>query len=169
MPGKNEFSSRDRSTIVAGVIATLVGLFIVLVSVDIIHSDPESFHAPRWVLILAGLTFGCAGLLILSESLFSPSEQQHPILVWVKYFLTVGMLTAFASVFLWVGFGTGEREFSASGSFLFFTISGAGNAVIGRILFGGAGVLMALLTLFAAFGGVKKIMANDPDRDSPDE
>ena len=100
---------------------------------------------------LTGLTFACAGLLVLSKGLFSPTEQRDPILRWVQYFLTLGMLCAFASVFLWVGFGPGEREFSTSSSFLFFSVSGEGNATFGRIIFGGGGVLIALLTLFAAF------------------
>jgi uncharacterized membrane protein HdeD (DUF308 family) len=162
-------TSQDKSAVFAGVIATLVGLFIVLVSVDIIHTDPESIHTPRWVLTLAGLTFACAGLLFLSRGLLSSAKQRDPIVQWFQYLLTTGMLTAFASVFLWVGFGPGEREFSASGSFLFLTISGAGNAIIGRILFGGTGVLIALVTIFAAIGGANKIMTEGADRDEPNE
>jgi hypothetical protein len=155
--------SNDRSTLFVGLIAILTSLFVVLVSVDVIHADPESFHAPRWVLTLTGLTFGCTGLLLLSRSLFSPAEQRAPIVMWIQYLLTTGMMTAFSSVFLWVGFGPGEREFSSSGSFLFFTVSGVGDELIGRILFGGAGLLVAVFTLYAAVRGVSNFL-HDADR-----
>jgi uncharacterized membrane protein HdeD (DUF308 family) len=163
MPENNHSSSQDKSTIVAGVIAALVGLFIVLVSVDVIHADPESFHAPRWVVTFAGLTFVCAGLLLLSQNLFSPKEHRAPIVMWIQYLLTTGMMTAFSSIFLWVGFGPGEREFSTSASFLFFTVSGAGDELIGRILFGGAGLLVGAFTLYAAVRGVSNFL-HDADR-----
>lgn len=146
-----------------GLITTVMGLFIVLVSVDIIHTDPASIHAPRWVLTLAGMMFTFVGLYILSTGLTSPGEQVSPILQWTQYFLRLGMITAFAAVFLWVGFGTGEREFSGSGSFLFFTISGNGNDIMGRIMFGGGGILAALMAGYFAFSEARKIMDGPSD------
>jgi hypothetical protein len=76
------------------------------------------------------------------------------------------MLTAFSAVFLWVGFGGGEREFSSSGSFLFFTISGEGNDVLGRIVFGGGGIFATLITGYYAINQARKIMNQPSDRDS---
>jgi uncharacterized membrane protein HdeD (DUF308 family) len=163
MPKDYKFPSKDRSTLFVGLIAILAGLFVVLVSVDVIHTDPESFHAPRWVVTFAGLTFVCAGLLLLSQNLFSSKEHRDPIVMWIQYLLTTGMMTAFSSIFLWVGFGPGEREFSTSGSFLFFTVSGAGDELIGRILFGGAGLLVGAFTVFAAIRGVNRIL-HEADR-----
>jgi hypothetical protein len=148
-----------------GLFATVMGLFIILVSVDIIHADPESIHAPRWVLTLAGMMFTFVGFHLLSTNLLSPGEQRTPIIQWVQYFLLLGMLTAFSVVFLWVGFGSGEREFSSSGSFLFITISGEGNELIGRIVFGGGGVFAALITAYYAYTGARKITSNTSDHD----
>ena len=76
------------------------------------------------------------------------------------------MLAAFATVFLWVGFGGGEREFSSSGSFLFFTIGGKGNEIIGRIVFGGGGIIAVLITGYYAFSEARKITGNSSDHDS---
>jgi hypothetical protein len=146
-----------------GLFATLLGVFIILVSVDIIPADSTSIHAPRWVLTLAGMIFAFAGLYILSTGLTPPGKQASPIVLWIQYFLRLGMLTAFAATFLWVGFGSGEREFSGSGSFLFFTISGNGGDIPGRIVFGGGGLLAALITGFFAVSEARKIMNNTTD------
>ena len=163
MPGNTPLTQQDKSAIFVGIIGTLVGLALVLVSVDVIHADPDSFNAPRWVLTLAGMMFAFAGLLALSSGLFSSAEQRDPIVMWIQYFLTIGMLAAFASVFLWVGFGPGVREFSSSASFLFFTISNQGNELIGRILFGGCGLSITLITIFAAISGTQRILAKTKD------
>ena len=168
MPGRKPLTQQEKSTIFGGASATLMGLFLVLVSADVIHADPDSFNAPRWVLTLAGMMFAFVGLYILSTGLFSPGEQKAAIVQWIQYFLLVGMLAAFTTIFLWVGFGSGEREFSSSGSFLFFTISGRGNEIIGRILFGGCGLAMALVTILAAFGGTHRILSRTRD-DQQDE
>lgn len=87
----------------------------------------------------------------------------------MQYFLILDIMTAFSAVFLWGGIGTGEREFSGSGSFLFFTVSGKGNDVMGRIMFGGGGVLLALITGYYALTGALKIITNPTDHDSSQE
>lgn len=152
-----------------GIMATFTGLFIVLVSVDIIHTDPESIHAPRWVLTLAGMLFTFAGLYILSTGLHSPGEDGAPLVQWIQYFLILGILTAFATIFLWVGLGSGEREFSSSGSLGFFTVSGKGTDIMGRIMFGGGGILSALMAGYFAFTGARKIISDTSDHDSSRE
>lgn len=68
----------------------------------------------------------------------------------------LGTLTTFAAIFLWVGFGAGERKFSSPGSLGFFTASGKGNDIVGRILFGGGGILSALMAGRYAFTGARK-------------
>jgi len=166
MPGnKPSLQNNPKMLLFMGLFSTAMGLFVILVSADIIHADPESIHAPRWVLTLAGMIFAFAGVHILSTSLFTPREQGSRLLQWIRYFLVLGMLTAFATVFLWTGFGGGEREFSSSGSLLFFTISGRGNELIGRIVFGGGGILGALITAYYAFSQAGKIINDASDHD----
>jgi hypothetical protein len=169
MPGKNSLSSQKRSDILGGAIAALVGLGLVLVSLDVIPVDPESFHAPRWVLTLAGMMFTFVGLFIFSNGFFSPAELRDPIVRWIQYFLMVGMLASFAAIFLWVGFGPGEREFNSSVSFFLLTIGNRGSEIIGRILFGGCGLVMALITALAAYGGAHKITGETTDDEFTNE
>ena len=131
MSDKNKTAAKNSPTspIIMGLFSTGMGLFIILMALDIIHTDPESIHAPRWVIVLAGMMFTAVGLYIFSTGLFSESEQKTPIVQWMQYFLILGMLTAFAAVFLWVGFGSGERKFSSSGSVGFISVSGQGNDI----------------------------------------
>jgi len=149
-----------------GLFTTAMGVFIILVSVDIVHTDPSSIHAPRWVLTMTGMVFTFAGLYILSTGLLSSGEYAAPMTQWIQYFLRLGMLTAFAAAFLWVSFGSGEREFSGSGSLGIVTVSGNGNDNLGRIVFGGGGIFTALLAGYFAFSEARKIMSNTSDRAS---
>ena len=89
-----------RDALIAGGFASVVGLFIIAVS---IWGDGSGFHAPRWVVGAAGGVFLLAGLAIFT--------QDHPIL---SSLLRALLLTSFGAVFTWVSFGPGEREFSSS-------------------------------------------------------
>ena len=149
-----------------GIITILAGLFIILVSADIIHADPESIHAPRWVLTLVGLIFALSGLAIVTQALFTPSELKSPALRWVQYFIGLGIFVSFAASFLWIGFGPGERQFSSSISLPFIHISGKGNDIIGRIVFGGSGFLGGILMVYYALNEAHKIISETTEKDS---
>jgi hypothetical protein len=125
---------------------TGAGLFIILVSFDLIHSSPENFHAPRMIVACIGLVFFLAGLLMFMGVIFSAEELRHPILLWLQFLLVLLAMAAFSGVFLWVGFGPGEREFQTSASIGPVSTTGEGNSVIGRIMFGGFGLLCGLGT-----------------------
>ncbi len=47
----------------------LTGLVIVLVALDVIHADPSSIHAPRWVLGLVGAIFFVVGIGVSVQGL----------------------------------------------------------------------------------------------------
>ena len=165
MDGSPNPSPQKNTALLVGILPTLVGFVIILVAADIIHADPASIHAPRWVLALAGMVFAFAGLSTLSQSLFTPAEQRSPALRWTQYFLGLGIFASFAATFLWIGFGPGERQFSGSASFLFFRASGQGDELLGRIIFGGGGILSALLTAYFAYTGASKIRNNTDNYD----
>jgi hypothetical protein len=58
------------------------------------------------------------------------------------------MMAAFSSVFLWVGFGSGERSFQTETSFGTVSTTGHGNELTGRCLFGMFGLATTLGTLY---------------------
>ncbi len=77
-----------------GVVAILAGLFPIAAATGIIQVDPDSMHAPRWIIGSAGGLFVLAGVAILSHRhLFLPS------------LILPIILTLFAAVFGGVGPG----------------------------------------------------------------
>ncbi|MBT3338978.1 MAG: hypothetical protein HN855_03995 [Anaerolineae bacterium] len=144
-------------SMVFGGIFVLMGGFIVLVSADIIHADPSSFNAPRWVVGAAGGTFMLAGMMVAMQGAFGPGGQETLLYLWLQFFFGLALMILFSSVFLWVGFGPGEREFTTSTTIGPVTTSGAGGDTTGRWIFGGSGVFMALITFVMAYSNWKKI------------
>lgn len=128
-----------------------IGLFVMLISFDVIPTPPENFNAPRIVVAAAGLVFALAGMMIFIGGSFSEEEMNRPLLAWVWFLLRLIVMVAFSSVFLWVGFGPGEREFQTTSSFGGVTTTGTGSSSFGRFLFGGAGVLFGAITLWVSF------------------
>jgi hypothetical protein len=128
-------------------IFSLAGLFILLAAFDVIALDPGSIHAPRWVLAAAGLMFLLGGFMIILRGTETPGEQDlfHQ---WAEYFVIGTMMIAFSVVFLWVGFGPGERQFQTETSFGPVTTYGEGDALTGRCLFGTFGLATMLGTLY---------------------
>lgn len=140
-----------------GSIFFLTGALIVMVAADIIHADPASFNAPRWVVGAAGLVFMLAGTMVALSGAFGPRPEQSLLYLWLILFVGATFMLIFSSVFLWVGFGPGERAFSTSVSIGLVSSSGAGNETTGRLIFGGAGVFMLLMTVFMTYANWKKI------------
>ena len=117
-----------------GVIAILAGLFPIAAATGLIQVDPDSMHAPRWVIGSAGGLFVLAGIAILAHRhLFLPS-----LIVPI-------ILTLFAAVFGWVGLGPGKREFDGGLPFVSFEF----NNWLGRGLFGFFSILMGLVALYS--------------------
>ena len=135
-----------------------MGLFVMLISFDIIPTPPENFNAPRMVVAAAGLVFALAGIMIFIGGSFSQEEMNTPLLAWVWFVLKLVVMAAFSSVFLWVGFGPGEREFQTTSSFGGVTSTGEGSSFFGRFLFGGAGMLFGLITLWVSFAQFRSLM-----------
>jgi hypothetical protein len=104
------------------------------------------------------ITGGGAGWAATRDSFFNRhfrGNQHFPArnateraLPWLQYLLLVGRLGVFSPIFLLVGFGPGKREFESSMSIGPFTTSGKGDELIGRVMFGGFGLLTALGTLW---------------------
>lgn len=145
------------ASMVFGGLFFLAGSFIVLIAADIIHADPSSFNAPRWVVGAAGGVFMLAGILVALHGSFGPGGMQTKLYLWLQFLFGMGLMVLFSSVFLWVGFGPGEREFSSSTTIGPITTSGSGNVSMGRIMFGGGGVLMVFFTIAMAFSQLKAI------------
>jgi len=135
--------------ILMGAIASVVGVVILLVGLNVIAFELPQSEIPRWMFAAAGLMFFCIGVVVAGSTL-PPETQQSALYRWLQYFMLVGGLGAFSAIFLWVGFGPGAREFESSTTIGPFTTSGKGDELIGRLMFGGFGLLTGLGTLWHA-------------------
>lgn len=145
-----------------GLLFVVAGSAIVLVALDVIPVNPESLQAPRWVVGAAGAMFFFLGLLVFAQGIAGPGGEQIILFQWVQYMLTLGALISFSSVFIWVGLGAGERQFQSSGSIGPIGVSGQGNDWLGRCMFGGFGLLVAVGTLFYALNRPLQLLGINP-------
>lgn len=140
------------SLIAFGAIFLSVGVFIALISLDIIPVPEENIHAPRWVITAAGLTFGVAGLLVVVNGLKEIVGTDSAILRWLTNSLALVFMLALAVPFNWVGFWPGERQFSRTVGIGPFTFSSDGGEIGGRIAFGLFAILMDVFILLILGG-----------------
>lgn len=127
------------------------GLFIILISTNLLPFPEENFKAPRPVITAAGLVFFLAGFLMLMGMIFSPGELRLPVMQWIQFLLVLAVMVAFSGVLLWAGFGPGEHEFQSSVGAGPVSVRGQGNEFVGRLLFGGFGLLSGLGTAWYAY------------------
>lgn len=137
-----------------GAFFTAIGLVVVFISLGWIPVDPSSVHAPMWVLGLAGGVFVLPGLLLCyygirnglaPEGVPPPAEKTWGGPGW---FVGVCMISAFAAMGLWTGFGDGPRQFSGGIT---------GSETEGRLVFGSMGILCSVLAGWAWYRGLKEI------------
>ena len=142
------------------------GGYIMAISLGILPSDPEAFKAPRLVVAAAGAVFVLGGLMVLLQGSFSAGGQQTTLYKWLEFFIIGGFLITFAGIFLWVGFGPGDRAFQTRTTLGPVTTTGEGSPLMGRCLFGtfGLGTLIAALLFI-----YKKLMTLPFSSDEPNE
>ena len=158
MSNQNNGPQGQLASMSFGGIFFIFGAFIVLISADVIHDvDPSSFSAPRWVAGAAGGVFMIAGMIAALQGAFGPDGEQSLLYLWLQFFLGLALMILFTAIPLWIGFGSGEREFTTSGSVGPISTSGSGNVSTGRLVFGASGILMIFITLLMAHSSWKKI------------
>ena len=125
----------------------MVGSYIVLISLDIIHVSDDNFNAPRLIVAAAGMVFVLGGLMVMVNALKDISGGDHPVFRWLYSALIFSFLVLFAIPFHWAAFGSGERQFSCSASIGFVTSTAGGSETSGRLVFGIAAILIDVLII----------------------
>ena len=138
--------------IALGAATASLGLYIVLLATDVLPIAEEGFAAPRWVAVLAGVTFILGGgLVALARGNMRKNGRQAGGWAWIaglRTTLTMLLLIVFAAIGNWVAFGSGERVIAVSHSLPFFEISARIGSAIGRLGFAvGALILDGILLL----------------------
>ena len=150
--------------IIFGGIFAFVGAYIVAISFDIIPVNPENFKAPRLVVAAAGMAFFFAGVWVAFQAGLGSVGGDTPFARWAQYILTLAIMVAFVSVFLWAGFGPGDGQFQTSSSIGPLTTTGTASEAEGRCIFGGFGVLAGLGVLYYAITQPMRILGRLPDK-----
>src|SRR5581483_879666 len=132
---------------------------IVLGVVPIVHVTrwgTKPPDAPAWVVDCAGLAFVAAGMAIIAgyampdrrrEGAVTGSARLQPSVF--QYLLSLVITGAMTIIAGWIAFGPGERRFSTNIPFL----PPAAGAIVGRVGFGIAAILMVgMFALFAIAG-----------------
>ena len=154
-----------RGAILMGIVFVLAGLPPMLIGMGVITPSGGDAGSPPWVVICAGLMFVVAGLTIVLDFAVAGGvgpdgdlRAGTPFAIRVANFLCgmtiVGLMT---SVFGWVAFGSGPRRFSTTMSLPFLAQSWASGETSGRVAFGIATVLMALMFVACTVVGVERL------------
>jgi len=142
-----------RGRLAMGLVFVLVGLPIMALATGLITPKPGSMHAPPWVVFLAGSSFSLAGVMILLPDTMSR----------LRGFVGAVFMTAFASIFVWIAFGPGERRFSGGFSVGPLFASSPGSELEGRIAFGIAAVLLSAFALWGTYAWLRSLFRRGPD------
>ena len=137
-----------------GLLFAAAGAIVMLASLDIIHSPDENFHAPRWVVLIAGVAFFGGGIFI---ALLDPSFEGQQEKWWFRTILKISQLAIPFSLLVvlnWVAFAPGEREFSSSVSIPFLTFSTQNSSeIMGRCVFGSMAIISDIVLVFVLIKG----------------
>ncbi|MBL8779719.1 MAG: hypothetical protein JNL06_02135 [Alphaproteobacteria bacterium] len=130
-----------------GALLLAVGAFICAIALGWIPSPPESFNAPREIVLAAGLLFALAGLLFAING-------RAP--AWVMGFVGACIWTAFALIPSWIAWGAGPRNFSGDGLWL-LALVGLDFQTLGRTVFGLSALILWVGALAAWFAWLKSL------------
>lgn len=126
-----------RAALVLGGLLLCFGGLLFLAASGWMHFDATRLRAPREILMCAALVFGLPGLsMLLGER--APG--------WFAGLTGALLWTAFALIPLWIAFGSGPRVFGGNLAawLALFRVDSLG-ARLGQVVFGGVGLLLALL------------------------
>jgi len=156
---KPEFTFRTSRGpgLMVGVMSILMGALVIGIGFGFIHTSSESVNAPRWVLVLFGGLFVLAGVwsLLLRVNRAESSG-------WAGFLFALLMLLGIDVLCLWIGFGSGRRLFVQDVGIGLNPATRPVDPTLGRIFFGGFGVLFSGVTLaFAWMQGRKLLRRGD--------
>jgi hypothetical protein len=130
-----------------GGLVAVPGLLLILTGFNIIDIYPELSDGPRWVISVTGLPFFAWGVWIASRAFDREDKENSAIAQFAKHFLILSNLIPMAGIFLWGGFGPGERHFQTETTIGPHSITSTGNELMGRCIYGGVGIMMTVLLL----------------------
>jgi hypothetical protein len=154
-----ENGGSGRGNRLIGVAMTALGIFIVLISANIIPMADSTFSAPRWFAGGAGLAILLGGAAIV---LARPGSTPGSIVANSYLGCAAGAMLVF--MLNWIAFGPGTRHFSGGLALPFLSVSGRASEWSGRAAFGFGAVLMDVLVLWLVARGMRQYVRGRRER-----
>ena len=141
-------------TLLIGLFVVAMGLTPMLAALDVIATPESSFHAPRWVVFLAGSLFFTVGMWILMQAAVGEERAK-----WFGGAIGFTIVVGLAFLLNWIAFGSGSRESCSGGlSILGLAWSGSTPEFECRAVFGYCALLVnAMLLRGIAWWLAKKV------------
>jgi hypothetical protein len=158
LPMDEQPHSLDKTAIACGLLALVIGLFIVLSAFGVIPSRGVS-DGGRWIGVIAGMAFVFGGLAVVIQTCAKASPDgvlptNAPASVRTTlYLLSLAIVVSLGAIGTWVAFGPGQREFGISIPFL----PGWLNEPIGRTAFGAGAILIWIILIPVAVVGARRL------------
>src|SRR5258708_6100827 len=150
---QNKSAAQRGPGFLTGILFLLFGLIAVAISLGIIPSDPSNFQAPSWVIAIFGVTFVLVGIWIIYLGALG---QNAPPANWLSVLFGLLIMLSASIISLWIGFGPGPSDFVRYEPGAIQPTALITDPVLGRIFFGGFGVLMSVfMVAFAVIQGRK--------------
>jgi len=138
--------------------ALAIGGWMLLASLGVFgHPVRHPADGPDWIGALIGFVFFGGASAALINVVYGAADQpsgQLPSDAPARILsgaLGVAVTLGLATVFVWVGFGPGERQFSGSGAFL--------GPLVGRAMFGLFGLLTFVVVCGMAVRWLKRVLS----------
>ncbi|HEV2055544.1 MAG TPA: hypothetical protein VGV06_10280 [Methylomirabilota bacterium] len=127
-----------------------LGLFIILISANVIPVADSRFSAPRWIAGCAGLSFLLAGAAV---ALARPGATPNSIAA--NPYLGGAAALVLVLILNWIAFGAGPRHFSGGVAIPFVSWSGPSSDWTGRAAFGICAAIMDFIVVWLLIRGVR--------------
>jgi hypothetical protein len=158
MPDSRQIS--PIGALLLGVACSLIGTFVVLLSLGRFGAAPLAEGTPPWIGVLGGLVFVLGGLALIVGYVVAggtPGADLPPGTPFgvrlTQYLLGLGITTSLALIASWVAFGPGPRYFRTGG-----TIGGlVAGETFGRAVFGLGAVLVWLFVALLSVTGLRRL------------
>jgi hypothetical protein len=149
-------TATSRQKIIIGGLAGALGLCIMAFGLGLLLSAGDPRSPPLWIVSGIGAMFFLIGAGVFVQAVVRPRDNgalgtEAPS--WLRafqYAAVTSIFGCFAVITSWVAFWPGERPFSGS-----IVVFGIGiTAILGRVAFGFAAIIMWICTLLLVAGGV---------------
>lgn len=138
-----------------GILFMLMGLVVLAIGFGVIPTNPSAVRGSSWIIALFGGTFMIAGIWVIFQRV---AQQDSTHSLWINFLFALLVMLSISILCLWIGFGPGQRVFLQHNSLINHSGGLITDPTLGRIFFGGFGVLLFGLAIAIAIIQGRKLL-----------